>query len=92
MQLTPFARGPAPGIYADYDDWRGLRWGFCETLAGESVALAPAPYNNGTRCGPVQRYPEPVAGGGMGIIATPGSNDRTLHPWLYAYDDYSCEQ
>lgn len=77
---APFARGPAVGTFTDYDDWRGLAWGFCESLAGAN-GVAPAGWVRA--CGPQPIFSEPLPGGGMSIVAAPAWNDSASYPHLY---------
>jgi len=63
--LEPFAQGPEPGLYTDYDDWKGLQYGLCHQLevrAGDAPSttsdLVPVAYNT-NQCGPQPTYPEP---------------------------------
>jgi hypothetical protein len=65
IELDPFAQGVEPGRYTDYDDWKGLKWGFCAALQdrlgdapGGTSELIPTAYNVGD-CGPRPSYLEP---------------------------------
>jgi hypothetical protein len=66
LRYEPFADGPEPGSYIDYDDWTGLKWGFCRALQEQSsfaptVAepYSPRPFGSGVDCGPLPVYREP---------------------------------
>jgi hypothetical protein len=80
--FEPFTRGPAPGIYADYDDWVSIRWGIGEFLRPEASLASPAglPLLSTRECGPIPRHPEP---GGSPIITTPPLDDRVVNAHLY---------
>ncbi len=67
VDLYPFADGVDPTVYADYDDWIGLQWGFCRALAVHSA--------DPCRCGPMPSFPEPVSDGHGGVTMDP-----TFHP------------
>lgn len=78
LRFAPFGRGPAPGRYTDYNDWFTVRWGLCASLELRN-SVSPVQRN----CGPQPVYPEPLAGGGMGLIIEPAWNDASLYPHLY---------
>ncbi len=66
LVLEPFADGPEPGVYTDYDDWTGMKWGFCSSLQDVSGlapstvdAYNPRAYSSGVDCGPIPTYVEP---------------------------------
>jgi hypothetical protein len=97
--FTPFALGDDPSMYADYDDWRTMQWGYCESVASQSwhapdgySAFNYTSYRDWTRCGPMPRHLEPTPGG-MAYTAFPdvGNEDRTLYPWLYVGGQVTCE-
>ncbi len=57
VRFYPFADGVDPTVYADYDDWRGLQWGQCHTLALQG------PTEDRCHCGPRPGYVEPTPDG-----------------------------
>jgi hypothetical protein len=66
MEEDPFAQGVEPGLYTDYDDWKGLKWGFCSALQDRLGAFAPSTTSDlvptaytVADCGPRPGYPEP---------------------------------
>jgi hypothetical protein len=91
IEYAPFARGPWPGVFTDYDDWIALRAGFCRTIDGAQDVWAPnftdgyvpMSYRTSQGCGPFPTYSEPTASG-MSIVIDSPPNDETLRPWLYA--------
>ncbi len=89
-RYTPFARGPAAGVYTDYNDWLALRVGFCRSLDDKSSwapdftdGYVPTSFRTSQDCGPFPTYSEPLAGGGMAVVAASPPNDEVLRPWLY---------
>lgn len=75
--FAPFARGPAIGIYADYDEWEIIPFRTCEFLRVEP-ALPGAPQRF---CGGIPRWDEPF---GSAIITPPPLDDRIVNAHLYA--------
>jgi hypothetical protein len=91
IELDPFARGPAPGTFADYDEWTMVGWGVCENLRhlADPWRSAPPGFQN-TYCGEAPIFPEPSSSG-MSLSAPPGPNDRLDYPYLYEDErSYSC--
>ncbi len=84
-EMTPFSRGPAMGVYADYDEWRALKYGFCASLAGMS-GFAPPGFNT-PNCGPVPAWDEP----GFAASSPPSANDAVLYPELYETREVICD-
>ena len=65
MDVRPFARGAAPLVLPDYDEWEGVRLAACHDLesqaAGDVLApssLSTVPYHGAERCWPLNAHPE----------------------------------
>lgn len=99
--FAPFMEGIDPTEYCDYDDWRGLDWGICETLGEQSAPTATShfvltPYELPIVCQPRRVYPEPdefgFCGANSSILAA-GESDRTLHPeWYGSPQEVTCSE
>jgi hypothetical protein len=74
--FAPFSRGPAPGIYADYDDWQVLQYNVCAVLARQpSLPGRPA-----LVCGALPQLPEP---GPLPVLSLPPLDDVAVNAWRY---------